>query len=348
MNDFHYKPHLDGLRGLSILLVAVSHAGFGHIVPGGLGVTIFFFISGYLITSLLLKEHERSHSVDLKSFYLRRFWRLTPPVLVHVALSMIIIFIFNENINWMEPASVLFYFSNYYKLLIHYTRVGDFYSPFDIYWSLAVEEHFYLIFTPFLVFIKNKRTLLAFVMLLIAAPLVIRAGVTQHFDAVFSDEYSYRATDARMDSIAYGCLLALMGQTRFNQRRSPLLFVAGGVGLLASLAIRDAYFRQVFRYSLQGMSIFLMVAPLLFSDKLDVVRKLLSNGLLVYVGKLSYSMYLYHWLALILVFLHFGTTQLTVPWQAAYWLLTVSASVLSYHGIERPAMVLRRKFGSNV
>ena len=185
-------------------------------------------------------------------------------------------------------------------------------------------------------------------MLLIAVPLVIRAGVTQHFDAVFSDEYSYRATDARMDSIAYGCLLALMGQTRFNQRRSPLLFVAGSLGLLASLIIRNDYFRQVFRYSLQGTSIFLMVAPLLFSDKLDVVRKLLSNGLLVYVGKLSYSMYLYHWLALILVYLHFGTTQLTVPWQAAYWLLTVSASVLSYHGIERPAMVLRRKFGSNV
>jgi peptidoglycan/LPS O-acetylase OafA/YrhL len=347
MSQFSYQAHLDGLRGISILLVVIGHAGLGHILPGGLGVTVFFFISGFLITSLLLNERERTNNIDLKGFYLRRFWRLTPPVVLHVVLSLALLWVVNGTVKWIEPASVFFYFANYYKIFEHYTMTGAQYSPFDIYWSLAVEEHFYLFFTPLLVFVRSRRAVFVLTLLLLVLPLVIRIGITQHFDANFSDEYTYRATDARLDSIAYGCLLAVMGAARFTGPRALMLFALGICGLLASLLYRDAYFRQVIRYSVQGISLLLVCGPLMFSDQLAWARRLLSNAPLVYVGKLSYSMYLYHWLALIVVYLVVGSQHSSLPWQAAYWVLTMALSMLSYYAIERPSVSLRRRFGSN-
>lgn len=347
MSNFSYKPHLDGLRGISILLVAISHAGMGKMVPGGLGVTIFFFISGYLITSLLLSERESTGHIDLQRFYLRRFWRLTPPVILHVALAIMLVYGVNGAVKWIEPASILLYFSNYYKLFPHYTLVNDAYSPFDVYWSLAVEEHFYLIFTPLLMLIRSKRGLLIFTAILLVVPLCIRVWVTASFDGDFSSEYTYRATDARMDSIAYGCLLAILGGAIFKNGRGILLFAVGVMGLLASLVIRDEYFRQVLRYSLQGMSLYLICGSIIHADRLQTIRDLLSNTALVYVGKLSYSMYLYHWLALIVVYLTVGSSHFTAGWQGLYWTLTFGASMASYHWIEKPSVKLRRRFGSN-
>lgn len=347
MSQFTYQAHLDGLRAISILLVAVGHAGFGHILPGGLGVTVFFFISGFLITSLLLKEREQTNNIDLKGFYLRRFWRLTPPVVLHVVLSLLMLYAINGSVKWIEPASVFFYFANYYKIFEHYAMTGAQYSPFDIYWSLAVEEHFYLFFTPLLVFIRSRRAVLVLTLLLLLIPLSIRVGVTAVFDPVFAEEYTYRATDARLDSIAYGCLLALMGAARFSGPKAMLLFVLGLCGLLGSLLYRDEYFRQVTRYSVQGVSLLLVCGPLIFSNQLDWARKILSNPALVYIGKLSYSLYLYHWLALIWVYTFVGAQPVNLQWQGAYWLLTLGLSMLSYYAIERPSVSLRRKFGSN-
>jgi len=347
VSHISYQPHLDGLRGISILLVAISHAGLGKLVPGGLGVTVFFFISGYLITSLLLSERERTGQIDLYRFYLRRFWRLTPPVVVHVALALALIGVVNGAVNWAEPASVLFYFSNYYKLFTHYTLVNGEYSPFDIYWSLAVEEHFYLVFTPLLMFMRSKRSVLILVAVLLVVPVGVRVWVTANLGEVFSSEYSYRATDARMDSIAYGCLLALLGGTAFRGSRGVALFCVGLIALLVSLLVRDEYFRQVWRYSLQGVSLYLLCGALLFSDRLQWARQWLSVRPLVYVGKLSYAMYLYHWLALVIVYLVMGRQHFTLAWQGLYWALTLSASIASYHWIEVPSIRWRRRFGSN-
>ena len=74
-----YIPSLDGIRAIAFLIVFISHAGLGKIVPGGFGVTIFFFLSGYLITTQLRREHERSHKIDFKKFYMRRILRIWPP-----------------------------------------------------------------------------------------------------------------------------------------------------------------------------------------------------------------------------------------------------------------------------
>src|SRR5277367_989908 len=110
-------PSLDGLRALSFLLVFGSHAGLGKVIPGGFGVTVFFFLSGYLITTLMRKEIEQSHTVNLKHFYLRRAFRILPPfyliLLSSIALTELGI-LGHDRLQVMPTASQLLHFSNFW------------------------------------------------------------------------------------------------------------------------------------------------------------------------------------------------------------------------------------------
>src|SRR5258706_8832372 len=117
---FAYQPVLDGWRAVSILLVLLSHGGLDQVVPGGLGVTIFFFISGFLITSLLISEFQRDGRISLKNFYLRRFWRLAPPLICYIIFSALLIVLFLKTVNPGEFLSAILYFANYYSIFWQY------------------------------------------------------------------------------------------------------------------------------------------------------------------------------------------------------------------------------------
>ena len=342
-----YKPYLDGVRGISILLVAVSHGGFRHIVPGGLGVTIFFFISGYLITTLLLKEMKENGTIRLGDFYMRRLWRLMPALVVYLILALFANLFFNQPIDIKEPISSLLYLTNYYNIFYGYNLLAGTHSMYSVLWSLAIEEHFYLFFAPLVAIVKTRRGLIVSIVLFIFIPLMIRGWVTYYTDASFSEKYNYYATDARIDSIAYGCLLAIFGCQRLTWMKPNYAVILGMFGLVFSLVYRDDYFRQVFRYSLQGISLYLIFEALIFSKKIDLMRSLLSTNFLVFVGKLSYSMYLYHWLALIIMTSYLGRVESTAAWQMGYWTLTFGLSALSYYLVERPTLKLRVKYGSH-
>lgn len=345
----NYIPHLDGIRGLSILIVAISHGGFGNIIPGAFGVTVFFFISGYLITSLLLKEKLETNHIALTHFYMRRLWRLFPAMLAYTIVSLLLLLIFNHNFNLIEPATAIFYLSNYYKLFVGYTPIHHLYSPFDILWSLAVEEHFYLLFAPLMVWMAGRKMAITAILAMLVLPLAIRYGVTEwSTSAHFSDEYTYRSTECRLDSIAWGCLLALIEWKKFSKSHDVAFFTFGVLLLLSSFIIRDDYFRQTIRYSIQGFGLFLIIGTINCSNQFEFLRNQLSKDWIVYIGKLSYSIYLYHWLALILAEIYFLKIEISPMWQALYWTLTMSLSMASYYFIERPCLGLRRKYGSNV
>jgi peptidoglycan/LPS O-acetylase OafA/YrhL len=342
-----YKPYLDGVRGIAILLVALSHGGFDHVIPGGLGVTIFFFISGYLITNLLLKEMKEHGTIRLDDFYMRRLWRLMPALLVYLNIALIIYLFFNQQIDAKEPISALLYLSNYYNIFYSYDLLAGGHSMYSVLWSLAIEEHFYLFFAPLVAIIKNRQRLIFSIFLFLIFPLIIRGWVTYYANPSFSEKYTYYATDARLDSIAYGCLLAIFGHQRLNWIKPGYAVTLGLIGLIFSLLYRDDYFRQVFRYSLQGISLYLIFEVLIFSKKIVLMRRLLSVHFLVFVGKLSYSMYLYHWLALIIMIAYLGKVESTAAWQIGYWMLTFGLSALSYYFVERPTLKLRVKYGSH-
>lgn len=341
-----YKPYLDGVRGLSILLVAVSHGGLGHVVPGGLGVTVFFFISGYLITTLLLKEIKENGAVRLGDFYMRRLWRLMPALMVYVFLSLVIYYLFHQPIDVKEPLSSIFYLSNYYNIFLGYEPLVGTFSPYSVLWSLAIEEHFYLFFAPLMAVVRTRRLLTICIAVMLFIPLIVRGWVTHDTVAIFSENYTYYATEARLDSIAYGCLLAVIGYKRCPWLKPAHVLTIALGGLLFSLVYRDVYFRQVARYSLQGICLYFIFGELIFSEKVEYFRKVLSVRFLVFIGKISYSMYLYHWIALILMIAYLGRAQSTVAWQAGYWSLTFFLATLSYYLVERPTLRLRVRYGS--
>lgn len=349
-----YLPALDGWRAVSILLVLASHGGFGKIIPGGLGVTIFFFISGFLITSLLVNELQATNKISLRKFYLRRFWRLSPPLLIYiVAAAMFIIFIKGE-INVQEILAATFYFANYYLLNWHFEPLPFGPSPLAILWSLAIEEHYYLFFAPLMLFFGNTpKKLFSILFILLVGPLLIRCYHVYGTGQVFiNDSYTYMATEARIDSIAWGGVLAWVA-SRYSSDQVAKVLDAKFVVLLSAailiicLVVRDERFRESTRYTMQGMALIAIFYSSVYGKTLRWSRLILTNRWVVLTGKLSYSIYLYHWLALGMASWLVGTEKLILNWLICYYGLTLVMALASYKLIEQPTLAIRKKFGSH-
>lgn len=311
-----YLPALDGMRAASILLVVVSHLGFGKIVPGGLGVTIFFFISGFIITRLLLSDVIAAIRPDLKAFYLRRFFRLAPALVIFVLFANLAFLWLGRSLPLSDNLAALFYLANYWTIF-HGWGGGtpeNPYSPLGIVWSLAVEEHFYFLF-PFLVvlFRKNLSRLLTVIVVTCILVLgwrifiIMSDGITS-----FESVRTYKATDTRIDSILYGCLLSVMvamqslapnGMSdKLLQRLSSNTFViAGYLLLVATLLVRIPELRETIRYSLQGLALLPIFANLFVAQRQGVIKSILELPVMVTIGKISYSLYLYHWLVVVVM-----------------------------------------------
>jgi peptidoglycan/LPS O-acetylase OafA/YrhL len=297
-------PSLDGFRAISILIVVASHSGWGDIIPGGLGVTIFFFLSGYLITTLLLREAEDTQSINVGHFYLRRILRLYPPLIVTlcIAYCLVISGFLGGAASVTGALAQLFYFANYYQL---------FFSPPDgvpagtgVLWSLAVEEHFYLIYPLlFIAFLRmGKRSQLAVALgVFCAVALIWRMHLASA--PSFDPSRTFYASDTRFDSILFGCIFALLSwdlkldSGTISRPTQGLLACLGVAGLLLSLADRNPYFRETWRYSLQGiclMPIFLHA----ISQRKSYIAILLNCAPMRRLGVYSYSIYLIHFVIL--------------------------------------------------
>lgn len=304
-------PSLNGIRAISVLLVVLAHSGFGAIVPGGLGVTIFFFLSGYLITTLMLAESERLGAIDIPNFYARRFFRLAPPLLITLFLA------YSLNYYGMIPGHItlegltaqLFYFSNYFSIFIDHD--GDKTpSGTPILWSLAVEEHFYIFFPLIMIlFLKNalKRRTIG-IILICACVVVLMWRIHLVTSPGFFVDRTYLATDTRIDSIIYGCLTAVL----INPLRVPTqsqsmsllqwaLFSTGITLLLFCLIYRNPVFRETFRYSLEGIALVpIFYFAILFSG--NSVFRYLNSAWAVRIGTYSYAIYLIHQVIIFIVF----------------------------------------------
>jgi peptidoglycan/LPS O-acetylase OafA/YrhL len=343
-----YIPSLDGIRAVSFLIVFVSHAGLGHIVPGGLGVTIFFFLSGYLITTLLRMEYDKSDGVDFKQFYVRRALRIFPPfyLILAIATGLTALGVLEGELNPLAVLSQLFYLNNYYVVA---TGSFDGFAPgTGIYWSLAVEEHFYMVF-PFVYLLlrrlvpgggRQALVLGAMCVAVLAWRCVLVYGLGS------APDRTYVATDARIDSILFGCILAvyanpMLDKVQISPRRTLLLWVPLGLALLLfTLVYRDDGFRETFRYTLQGLAFFpLFIAAIRFPEW--PLFSWLNIGWVRFWGVLSYSLYLVHQVVLALVEQY---VPLPLIAQGALALaLSFGAAYLSYRAVEKPLARMRRR-----
>ncbi len=309
-------PSLDGIRAISVLLVVLGHAGF-HIAPSGLGVTVFFFLSGYLITTLMLAEKERTGGIDIPKFYLRRVLRLMPPL----ALTLAIAYAFtgagvlDGGITAAGLAAQLFYFANYY--LLFFDPGGTVPDGTTVLWSLAVEEHFY-IFYPLLMIlllgpgsaVPRTRAVVAGIVLSAVCLAVLgwRIHLVQSPD--FSIGRTSFGTDARIDSIVYGCILAIVkNPARELDRRGEMspaqwAVLASAAGALAlSLLYRDTVFRETARYSIQGLA---LMPVFYFAVRFagHPLFRPLNSPWAVRLSVYSYAIYLVHYMAMRVIATH--------------------------------------------
>jgi peptidoglycan/LPS O-acetylase OafA/YrhL len=296
-------PSLNGLRALSVLLVAASHAGFGRLVPGGLGVTVFFFLSGFLITMILRDEFATRGTIDFRNFYIRRLFRLTPPFLATLALGVVMVMV-HLLPGYLTPKALLaqvFYLANYYS--IFWDPGHTIVSGTEVFWSLAVEEHFYFVYPVVLLALlrhASNRTAQAAMWIVCGAVLAWRYGLV--LGNGFVPERTAYATDTRIDSILYGCVFALAtGATRLQNLpaiSSRFATACLGVGaglLLLTVVVRDPVFRETWRYSIQGVALMPIFFSIL-SYRQGWLHGLLNLRWMEKLGEYSYAFYLVHFI----------------------------------------------------
>ena len=261
---FHIAS-LDGIRAVAALMVFAAHTHLARFIPGGFGVTIFFFLSGYLITTLLRREFEQTGTLSLKHFYLRRVYRIFPPLYLVLAILIVLTLtgVLDEE---MSPLAVLAQFAhltNYY--LVAYGSNTAPVVPFTVpYWSLAVEEHFYLLFPLALLLLAGRFSLSRTALLLaLACALVLLWRCILVFGFGVSGFYVYNATDTRIDSLLFGCILGVwcnpaldFTKNNFSGRTWIFLCLGGVALLLVSFLWRADAFRDTLRYTLQGLGLF--------------------------------------------------------------------------------------------
>jgi peptidoglycan/LPS O-acetylase OafA/YrhL len=340
-------PSLDGIRGIAALMVFLSHAALPNLIPGGFGVTIFFFLSGYLITTLLRREHASTGNISLRSFYLRRVYRILPPMYIVLTLAVLLgaTGVFHSQMSLRGVLAQFAHLTNYY--FIYFGQSG-FAPATSIMWSLAVEEHFYLMF-PLAVGLLYRRFDSRGVagVLLAACGLVLLWRAYLVFVAGHGHEYTYIATDTRLDSLLYGCILgvwcnpALDQSERIPGKRTWSVLLAMSIGvLLITFLYRSESFREVFRYSLQGIALF----PIFFcAVRFHHWRAFswLETRPMRAMGLISYTFYLVHvpCLELLRKYLDLNVWQRTV----LGFLATVSVSAAMYFLVERHMAALRRR-----
>jgi peptidoglycan/LPS O-acetylase OafA/YrhL len=355
---FKRYPSLDGLRAISIIIVILSHLVLNKHIPfhfvtdvkwimpltmlftdGGFGVNVFFIISGFLITSLLLKEESRG-KISLKFFFIRRTIRIFPAY-YFLLLIYFILYLFNfieiSKTSWISSLTYTKYFFQNYDFIT------------DHFWSLSVEEHFYLLY-PFIFILGIRLRKLILFLVICLVPLV---KIYSHYyvtNFLGNELFHQNSIFFRVDSIAIGCLAAIYLEKILDFIKPKflvifrfsifiLIFIRFVPKILEKLGFGEYFILDVFFNSTGTVSNILIMAIILYSifGPQKIWFKFLNTPLIKYIGVLSYSLYLYQ---------QFFTAKYE------YWvcqfpqniLFIILGAMFSYHIIEKPFLKFKHKF----
>ena len=343
-------PALDGIRAICVFLVIFFHLGKERtlpFVPGPLGVLGFFVLSGLLITWLLLKEQEKSGSISLKDFYRRRALRIFPAFYVFwlLAVGSRLLAHGEGQMPWSQAFSAFFYVSNYFHAIFHPSPDFILHT-----WSLSAEEQFYLLWPlTFLMFGKNRRRLILFLSFLIGAIWVHRVHLWMVSHAAYYITYAF---DTRADALLTGCLLALVLKEGLAQRLFGVICRSVWAPLITVLLIGLSEFagRISEGYYLTGaLSIEpLLVAALICQLVLHCASwpwRWLDSRPVMYLGRISYPLYLYHMLAThIALRVADRMPGLSTPiFVVIAVFIAIAIASCSYYFVERPFLAMKAK-----
>lgn len=377
-----YIPALDGLRTLAVVAVVLYHLNLTWAQGGLLGVTVFFVLSGYLITRLLLNEIAKTGRIDLKGFWIRRIRRLVPAVVTVVAVTAMLCTIFNHvMLTKMRPDILpsLLFFNNWWQIIhnvSYFNAVGD-PSPLTHFWSLAIEEQFYLIWPTLLfglVASGARKPTVRRISLVLA--LVSAGTMTLLYNPAADPSRIYYGTDTRAFSLLLGAWMAFIPDRdlpparlarRLHLDRLPLVSslvercraacnerpgaavrflsspasvdvigIIGLVGLTAMTVLTNGY--TAFQY--QGGTLLCSILTLMVIAACvqpnGIIARVLAAKPLVWVGKRSYSIYLWHY-PLLLLMNPVANISDTPWWQYVIQVaIVVGVAELCYEFIETP------------
>ncbi|MGF0113323.1 acyltransferase family protein [Collinsella sp. SGI.033] len=380
-----YIPALDGLRTLAVVAVVLYHLNLTWAQGGLLGVTIFFVLSGYLITRLLLNEIAKTGRIDLKSFWIRRIRRLFPAVVTVVVVTCALCTVFNHvMLTKMRPDILpsLLFFNNWWQIMqdvSYFNALGD-PSPLTHFWSLAIEEQFYLIWPPLLLAMvsvhmskpNTRRVVLGLAAVSAVAMMVL-------YNPATDPSRVYYGTDTRVFSLLLGAWMAfipdrdlaparlvrhlgldrLAGAAKHGKSKSDtaeaattkpselarfwsspasidLMGVVGLVGLAAMVALTNGYTAFQYRGGTLLCSILTLMVIAACVQPQGMVARALAAEPLVWIGKRSYSIYLWHYPLLLLMNPVANIND--TPWwhYILQVLLVVAVAECSYRFIETP------------
>ena len=383
LSEVPYLPGLDGMRALAVVAVMVYHANPGWLSGGFLGVEVFFVISGYLITLLLMSEHERAGRIDLTAFWIRRARRLLPALFLMLFLLLTYSWIFEWDTLGKLRGDLLasvFYVTNWYQIWVGqgYGAVNDF-VPLRHLWSLAVEEQFYLVWPVVMLLILRRtgtrrlaRVAGIFVLLALAVTVATallyepgRIGeCTTTPDAYWSvgdrciekANALYLSTITRSSGLLLGAAFAMVWRPVAIMRgplrhASRLLDLVGLVGLLLLALLNwqlhfmtpDGADPWLFRGGFLWTALATLMLIASVSHRRTFTGRVLGTRMLLWIGTRSYGLYLYHW-PIFQIIREVAGNVLTLPQFLLAMVITAVITEASYTLVETP--IRRREFGA--
>ncbi len=349
-----YIPALDGLRAFAVLSVIAYHMGFTWAQGGLLGVTVFFVLSGYLITGLLILEFRSTGRIDLPQFWLRRVRRLVPAIITVIVATAALCTLFNHALlTKMRPDIIpsLFFFSNWWQIFhdISYFEALGAPSPLQHFWSLAIEEQFYLIWPVLLLGLFKAGTPekpLRRGILVLALISVVEMALLYSPEA--DPSRMYYGTDTRAFSLLIGAWLAfqwpagLLGDDAGAElpRQTKMIFdgigIAAFVGLVLMVGLTNGFAPFLYRGGLLLCSVLTAIMIAVIAHPMSMFGKLWASKPLVWIGKRSYGMYLWHYPILLLMTDRNSTSGPIWWWCLLELAIIFAVSAASYTFIENP------------
>ncbi len=346
---FTYKPALDGIRAIAVCAVLLYHSDPAVTVGGFLGVDLFFVLSGYLITSLLLAEHDHHGSISLGAFWSRRAKRLLPALLTVLVLvaSHARFATDTQPLGRLrnDAIATLGYVANWWYIYGGQTYFDRFAipSPLRHTWSLAIEEQFYIIWPLLLGFLLSwRRMRLRYLGFLTAAGTAVSAmAMDLLYDPLTNPSRVYFGTDTHAQVILVGCLLAcVLHGRRFHSARVRSVIRTLGVISMLMFGVMVVFVTDTDTWMYHGGYLLVAVAAALMillcvHPHRSIVKSLLSFRPLRFVGQISYGLYLYHWP--VYVWLNPDTTGAEGALLLELRLVvTFAIAIVSYYVIELP------------
>lgn len=343
--------HIDAMRAFAVLIVVVAHAGLGHLVPGGSGVTVFFTISGFIITYLSLREFEKTSSFDARGFYARRFLKIGPPLAVLIVLPSLV-YSLVADFDWYAFLSQVFFVYNWHKI----GDLPDVLPGSGVVWSLSIEEQFYIAFAAFWVMaVRSRHRVRLLLGLGVLTIVIVNANRIFLMATDAPLERIYYGTDTRIDGIALGMLVAIYVWALPTERGgrvpprlgwgSPIVLIAALLLFTLSLVLRDELFRYTVRFSVQSLAA-AMIILYGMARSAGPLRRLfdaiVTHRVITEIGLASYSIYLAHLPILILVNPLLGDLPQPVAILVRI-VVGVGIGILSYRWVEVPVLRWRKR-----